>query len=60
MGASKRRRGARVVGGVNDRGPYVPGRAIDLSRRAALEIGMVDAGLALVRIRRTRICDAPR
>jgi hypothetical protein len=35
---------------VNDRGPYVSGRVIDLSARAAQELGMVQAGLAVVRI----------
>ena len=43
--------GRRVVVRVNDRGPYVPGRTIDLSQRAAEELGMVDQGLARVRIR---------
>jgi rare lipoprotein A len=35
---------------VNDRGPYVKGRAIDLSARAAQEIGMKQRGVATVRI----------
>lgn len=35
---------------VNDRGPYVDGRVIDLSTRAAQELGMTKEGLALVRI----------
>lgn len=35
---------------INDRGPYVNGRVIDLSRRAAQEIGMTGAGLANVRL----------
>lgn len=33
---------------VNDRGPYVAGRAIDLSHRAAVALGMVRQGLARV------------
>ena len=33
---------------INDRGPYVAGRIIDLSRAAADEIGMVEAGTAPV------------
>lgn len=33
---------------VNDRGPFVHGRLIDLSRAAAREIGMVSAGVAPV------------
>jgi rare lipoprotein A len=35
---------------VNDRGPYIHGRVIDLSTRAAAALGMVQQGLALVRI----------
>ncbi len=33
---------------VNDRGPYVGGRIIDLSRGAAEELGMLEAGIANV------------
>ena len=46
--------GRRVLVRVNDRGPYVPGRTIDLSHRAAEELGMVDDGLARVRILRAK------
>ena len=35
---------------VNDRGPYVPGRIVDLSREAARAIGMVESGVTLVRL----------
>jgi rare lipoprotein A len=35
---------------VNDRGPHVDGRVIDLSFAAAREIGLVDRGIAPVRI----------
>ncbi len=35
---------------VNDRGPYVQGRIIDLSRSAAAALGMVRAGVVEVRI----------
>lgn len=35
---------------INDRGPFVKGRVIDLSRRAAQDIGMTGAGLARVSI----------
>ena len=38
----------RVV--INDRGPYVEGRIIDLSRRAARKLNMVDVGVADVEI----------
>lgn len=35
---------------INDRGPFVEGRIIDLSYRAARKIGMVKPGLARVRL----------
>jgi rare lipoprotein A len=39
-----------VVVTVNDRGPFVRGRVIDLSRRAAQVLGFVDRGTARVRL----------
>lgn len=36
---------------INDRGPYAKGRVIDLSRRAARRLEMLDAGTARVEIR---------
>ncbi|MEL7170153.1 MAG: septal ring lytic transglycosylase RlpA family protein, partial [Bacteroidota bacterium] len=44
------RNGASVVVRINDRGPFVGNRVIDLSRRAAQEIGMVRSGTAPVRL----------
>jgi len=35
---------------INDRGPFVPGRIIDLSRAAADKIDMIKAGVAKVRV----------
>ena len=35
---------------VVDRGPYIKGRSIDLSKRAARELGMIEHGLAEVLI----------
>jgi rare lipoprotein A (peptidoglycan hydrolase) len=42
--------GRSVLVRINDRGPYVRGRTIDLSRYAAKQLGMKNAGLAPVRI----------
>jgi rare lipoprotein A len=39
----------RVV--VNDRGPYAGGRIIDLSKKAARRLDMVDAGVAPVEVK---------
>ena len=42
--------GRVVVVRINDRGPFVKGRIIDLSRKAAGKVGMLNAGLANVRL----------
>lgn len=42
--------GDSVVVRINDRGPFIRGRIIDLSRRAAEEIRMVARGVAHVRV----------
>ena len=39
-----------VVVTITDRGPFVRGRIIDLSRRAARELGILKAGTARVRV----------
>ena len=44
------RNGKSVVVTINDRGPYVKGRVIDLSRAAAQSISMTGAGVAPVSI----------
>lgn len=43
--------GRRVVLRVNDRGPFVEGRILDLSRGAAQELGLLQAGVGEVRVR---------
>ena len=43
--------GKTTVVRINDRGPFVPGRIIDLSRAAATVIGLTGKGVAKVRIR---------
>lgn len=42
--------GREVVVRINDRGPFIRGRIIDLSRAAANELGFVRAGTAAVRV----------
>jgi rare lipoprotein A len=44
--------GLSVVVRVNDRGPFHPGRIIDLSYAAAAKIGILNAGSALVEVER--------
>ncbi len=47
---TNRSNGKSVVVRINDRGPYVGGRVIDLSRAAAAKIGMLNSGTAKVSI----------
>ena len=51
--------GKSVVVRINDRGPYVGNRVIDLSRRAAREIDMIGPGTANVQLRLVREGDRP-
>lgn len=46
--------GRSVVVRINDRGPFVGGRVIDLSKAAAAQIGMINTGTAKVRISRAK------
>lgn len=43
--------GRTVVVRVNDRGPFINGRVIDMSKAAAEELGFVAAGITRVRVR---------
>lgn len=47
---TNRKTGASVVVRINDRGPYVKGRIIDLSESAARDLGVLTEGLAPVSI----------
>ncbi len=42
--------GKSTVVRINDRGPFIPGRIIDLSRAAAAAIGLAGKGVAKVRV----------
>jgi len=42
--------GRSVMVRVNDRGPYVPGRIVDVSYAAAESLGMVGRGVAKVKV----------
>lgn len=46
------RTGKKILVRVNDRGPFVPNRIIDLSRRAAQMLGIDRLGVGPVRVRR--------
>ena len=42
--------GRSVTVRVNDRGPFIPGRVVDVSLSAAKELGMIDRGITKVKL----------
>ncbi|MEN9276627.1 MAG: septal ring lytic transglycosylase RlpA family protein, partial [Gloeomargarita sp. GMQP_bins_5] len=44
------RNGRSVVVRINDRGPHLPGRVIDISAAAAQALGLIQMGTAPVRL----------
>ena len=44
-----------VVVRINDRGPYIHGRDLDLSKAAALELGFVRKGVSKIKVEEIRI-----
>ena len=42
--------GQSVTVRVNDRGPFIPGRVVDVSHAAAEELGMIDRGITKVKL----------
>jgi len=42
--------GKSVIVRINDRGPYIEGRELDLSKGAAIELGILEKGVAKVKI----------
>lgn len=45
---TNKRNGKSVIVRINDRGPFIRGRVIDVSKAAAQNIGMVSSGTAQV------------
>lgn len=45
---TSRRNGRSVVVRINDRGPFIKGRFIDLSKAAARKLGFINAGTAKI------------
>ena len=52
--------GREVILQINDRGPYVAGRIIDVSKRGAEELNMIRRGVAPVRVEELQLKDAWR
>jgi rare lipoprotein A len=52
--------GRSIVVRINDRGPFVEGRIIDLSKGAAAELGIIEKGITKVGLRIVRWPDGER
>jgi rare lipoprotein A len=52
--------GRTIVVRINDRGPFVEGRIIDLSKGAAAELGIIEKGITKVGLRIVRWPDGER
>jgi rare lipoprotein A len=49
---TNRKNGKTVLVRINDRGPFIKGRVIDLSKAAARELGFVGAGVTNICLER--------
>lgn len=47
--------GKSIVVRINDRGPYIEGRDLDLSKAAALELGLMRKGVARLKVEELKI-----
>ncbi len=45
---TNKRNGKSVIVRINDRGPFIKGRVIDLSKAAAKKLGFIDKGVAKI------------
>lgn len=46
--------GKSVTLRVNDRGPFIKGRIVDVSKRAAIDLGMIKSGITKVKVVRIK------
>jgi rare lipoprotein A len=49
--------GKSVIVRINDRGPYIVGRELDLSKGAAIELGILEKGVARVKVQEVALSE---
>lgn len=49
--------GKSVIIRINDRGPYIEGRELDLSKGAAIELGILEKGVARVKVQEVALAE---
>lgn len=57
---TNRKNGKSVIVRINDRGPYIPGRQLDVSKAVAMELGMIHNGVARLQVEEIRLGNESR
>ena len=52
---TNKKNGKSVIVRINDRGPYIPGRQLDVSKAVAMELGMMFRGVAKLQVEEIRL-----
>ena len=52
---TNKKNGKSVIIRINDRGPYIPGRQLDVSKAVAMELGMIQKGVASLEVEEIKL-----
>lgn len=52
---TNKKNGKSVIVRINDRGPYIPGRQLDVSKAVAMELGMIQNGVARLEVEEIKL-----
>ena len=52
---TNKKNGKSVIVRINDRGPYIPGRQLDVSKAVAMELGMIQKGVARLEVEEIKL-----
>jgi rare lipoprotein A len=52
---TNKKNGKSVIVRINDRGPYIPGRQLDVSKAVAMELGMIHYGVARLEVEEIKL-----
>ncbi len=47
--------GKSVIVRINDRGPYIPGRQLDVSKAVAMELGLIEKGVVRLKVEEIKL-----
>jgi rare lipoprotein A len=52
---TNKKNGKSVIVRINDRGPYIPGRQLDVSKAVAMELGMIQKGVIKLEVEEIKL-----